>query len=249
MTMLARMLVDVLVISVGCFVAALVNAAVATGGVYIMLAASSAVLPLAAAIPMQSALGAPSLAARIVSFWQDINWPIFLMFMPASAVGVFIGAQIFVSLDEGVIALLLGCLLLALVWLVPQGTTLNLPRQFFYVGGLHGCFATIFGVGLFLQPAILRTGLNRQQITGTLAICLLGLEAMKVTGYVSFGFKYADYWPHILAGAIAGIFGTMVGRRLGDRIPENRFRMVFRCLVTLAGLRLIAKGVMDLGLV
>ena len=247
--MLRRMLVEVLVISVGCFVAALVNAAVATGGVYIMLAASSAVLPLAAAIPLQSALGAPSLAARIVSFWQDINWPIFLMFAPAAAVGVLVGAQIFVSLDEGVIALLLGALLLALVWLVPQGVALNLPRQFLYVGGLHGCFGTIFGVGLFLQPAILRTGLNRQQITGTLAVCLLGLEAMKATGYVSFGFSYADYWPHILAGAIAGITGTLIGKRLGDRIPERQFRLVFRIIVTLAGLRLMAKGVTDLGMV
>ena len=247
--MLRRMLVDVLVISVGCFVAALVNAAVATGGVYIMLAASSAVLPLAAAIPMQSALGAPSLAARIVSFWHDINWPIFLMFAPAAAVGVLVGAQIFVSLDEGVIALLLGALLLALVWLVPHGVALNLPRQFLYVGGLHGCFGTIFGVGLFLQPAILRTGLNRQQITGTLAVCLLGLEAMKATGYVSFGFSYADYWPHILAGAIAGITGTLIGKRLGDRIPERQFRLVFRIIVTLAGLRLMAKGVTDLGMV
>jgi uncharacterized membrane protein YfcA len=124
-----------------------------------------------------------------------------------------------------------------------------LPRQFIYVGGLHGCFGTIFGVGLFLQPAILRTGLTRQQITGTLAICLLGLEVMKATGYVSFGFSYADYWPHILAGAVAGIIGTLIGKRLGDSMPEQRFRMVFRVLVTLAGLRLITKGVVDLGLV
>lgn len=247
--MLRRMLVDILVISLGCFVAALVNAAVATGGVYIMLAASSAVLPLAAAIPMQSALAALSLIARIMSFRRDINWPIFLMFAPAAAIGVVVGAQIFVSLDEGVMALLLGVLLLALVWLVPKGVELNLPRQFLYVGGLHGCFGTIFGVGLFLQPAILRTGLNRQQITGTLAVCLLCLETMKATGYVSFGFSYADYWPHILAGAIAGIAGTLMGKRLGDKIPERHFRMVFRTLVTLAGLRLIAKGVTDLGMV
>ena len=247
--MLPRMLVEILVISVGCFAAALVNAAVATGGVYIMLAASSTVLPLAAAIPMQSALAAPSLITRIVTFWRDINWPIFLMFAPTAAVGVVVGAQIFVSLDEGVIALLLGALLLALVWLVPGGAALNLPRRFLYVGGLHGCFGTIFGVGLFLQPAILRTGLNRQQITGTLSVCLLCLEAMKATGYVSFGFSYADYWPHVLAGAIAGIAGTLIGKRLGDRIPERHFRMVFRMLVTLAALRLIAKGVTDLGLV
>ena len=247
--MLRRMLAEILVISVGCFLAALVNAAVATGGVYIILAASSAVLPLAVAIPMQSALGAPSLAARIATFWRHINWPIVLMFTPTAEVGVVVGAQIFVSLDKGIMALLLGILLLALVWLVPKGVTVNLPRRFLYVGGLHGCFGTIFGVGLFLQPAILRTSLDRRQITGTLAVCLLGLEVMKTMGYISVGFSYAEYWQHIVAGAIAGVAGNVVGRRLGDRIPEQRFRAVFRALVTLAGLRLMAKGAIDLGVI
>ena len=110
--MLPPMLVEIMVITVGCFVAALVNAAVATGGVYIMLAASSAVLPLVAAIPMQAALAAPSLLARIVTFWPHIHWRIFAMFAPAAAVGVLIGAQVFVALDEGVISVALGGLLL-----------------------------------------------------------------------------------------------------------------------------------------
>ncbi|MEC7485574.1 MAG: TSUP family transporter, partial [Pseudomonadota bacterium] len=109
------MLVEIMVITVGCFVAALVNAAVATGGVYIMLAASSAVLPLVAAIPMQAALAAPSLFARIVTFWPHIHWRIFAMFAPPAAVGVLIGAQVFVALDEGVISVALGGLLLLLV--------------------------------------------------------------------------------------------------------------------------------------
>ena len=245
--MLGPMVLDVLVISAGCFVAALVNAAVATGGVYIMLAASSAVLPLAAAIPMQSALGAPSLLARIVVFRQHVNWPIFAMFVPAAALGVVVGARIFVTLDDAVISLLLGALLLAIVWLVPDGVTLKLPRQFLYVGGLHGFFGTIFGVGLFLQPAMLRTSLTREQITATLAICLLALEVMKASSYVGFGFDYADYLPHIVGAAISGVIGTILGKRFGNRIAERHFRMIFRIIVSIAGLRLLGKAVIELG--
>ena len=245
--MLPPMLVEIMVITVGCFVAALVNAAVATGGVYIMLAASSAVLPLVAAIPMQAALAAPSLLARIVTFWPHIHWRIFAMFAPAAAVGVLIGAQVFVALDEGVISVALGGLLLLLVWGVPKGLSLTLPHPFMYVGGLHGFFGTLFGVGLFLQPAMLRTQLNRLQITGTLAICLLVLEGMKATSYVSVGFDYSAYWPHILAGAVAGIIGNIAGHRLSGGITERHFRIIFKLVVTLAGLRLLAKGVIDLG--
>lgn len=245
--MLPPMLVEIMVITVGCFVAALVNAAVATGGVYIMLAASSAVLPLVAAIPMQAALAAPSLLARIVTFWPHIHWPIFAMFAPAAAVGVLIGAQVFVALDEGVISVALGGMLLLLVWGVPKGMSFTLPHPFMYVGGLHGFFGTLFGVGLVLQPAMLRAQLNRLQITGTLAICLLVLEGMKATSYVGVGFDYSAYWPHILAGAVAGIIGNIAGHRLFGGITERHFRIIFKLVVTLAGLRLLAKGVIDLG--
>ena len=122
-----RMEVEILVIAAGCFVAALVNAAVATGGVYIMLVASSAVLPLAVAIPMQAALAAPSLIARMVTFRSHIEWRIFAMFAPAAALGVLVGAQIFVALDESVISVALGGLLLVLIWGIPQGVSVNLP--------------------------------------------------------------------------------------------------------------------------
>ena len=244
--MLAHMLVEIVVITVGCFVAALVNAAVATGGVYIMLAASSAVLPLAEAIPMQAALAAPSLLARIVTFRPHIRWRIFAMFAPTAAVGVLLGTKVFVSLDEGVMSVALGGLLLLLVWGVPKRVSLTIPHRFLYVGGLHGFFGTLFGVGLFLQPAMLRTGLNRLQITGTLAVCLLILEAMKAASYISVGFDYSAFWPHIIAGAIAGISGNLAGHRLAGSISEQHFRIIFRLLVSLAGVRLLGTGLIDL---
>ncbi|MGC6452407.1 MAG: TSUP family transporter [Candidatus Puniceispirillaceae bacterium] len=243
---LAGMVLEVIVIACGCFAASAVNAAFATGGVHITLAASSAVLPLSAAIPMQVALNATSLLARIYTFWRQIHWPVFVMFAPAAALGVIAGAQVFVSLDEGVIALCLGWLLLALVWLVPDGINLKAPRRFRLVGILHGFFSTIFGVGLFLQPAILRTELGRLQITGTLAACLMALELVKAGGYVGFGFSYASYWPHIMAGALSSLVGNLVGHRLGRYVSEDRFRLVFKLLVTFVGIRLILKGGLSL---
>jgi len=240
------MVLEVLVIACGCFAASAVNAAFATGGVHITLAASSAVLPLSAAIPMQVALNATSLLARMFTFWAHIRWPIFLMFAPAAALGVIAGARVFVSLDEGVIALCLGGLLLALIWLVPDGIRLKTPDRFRLVGVLHGFFSTILGVGMFLQPAILRTDLVRLQITATLAACLMALELVKGGGYIIFGFDYAAYWPHILAGAAASIIGNLTGQRLGRFVSEARFRLVFKLLVTLVGLRLVLKGVAEL---
>jgi uncharacterized membrane protein YfcA len=164
------------------------------------------------------------------------------MFLPMAEAGSMIGAGVFVALDEGIIALSLGILLLALIWFVPQGIKLGDPRRFLMVGGLHGFFGTIFGVGLFLQPAVLRTEMTRLQITGTLAVCLLGLDIVKSAGYVSFGFDYAHYLPHIGVAIVASLAGTWVGGRIGTRIPEDKFRLVFKWLITIVGLRLVIKG-------
>ena len=240
------MFFEIIVIAFGCFAASAFNAAFATGGVHITLAATSSVLPLAAAIPMQAALNTPSLLARIFAFRRHIHWPIFLMFAPAAALGVFLGARVFITLDEGVISLCLGGLLLALIWLVPEGIKLKSPDRFRLVGALHGFFGTIFGVGLFLQPAILRTDLGRLQITATLAACLMSVELMKGGGYVMVGFDYIAYWPHILIAAAASIAGHVSGQRLGELVSEKLFRLMFKLLVTLVGLRLAVKGALSL---
>ena len=207
------------------------------------LTLSSAVLPLAAAIPMQVALNATSLLARIITCWRHINWSIFAMFAPPAAIGAILGARVFVSMEEGVISLCLGMLLLVIVWGVPKGIQFSLPNRFALIGGAHGFLSTIFGVGLFLQPAMF-TDLARLQITGTLAACIMALELVKAGGYAGFGFDFTEYWPHILAGAVTSIIGNLAGHRLGAHVSEARFRLVFKAIVTLVGVRLLIKGVL-----
>ena len=236
------MIEELVVIALGCFLASIVNAALATGGIYIMLAATTAVLPVSVAIPMQTVLALPSLIGRIYMCRRDINWPIAKMFLPMAVPGSLIGAGVFVALDEGIIAIALGLILLALIWLVPKGIAFGNPRRFLLVGGLHGFFGTVFGVGLFLQPAILRTEMTRMQITGTLAVCLLGLDIVKSASYVSFGFNYLDYLPHIGVAFVASFAGTVLGGHIATLIPEARFRSLFKWLITLVAIRLVLKG-------
>lgn len=230
------------VITLGSFAASFVNAAFATGGVYILLAASSAVLPLTAAVPLQSAFAFSSLIARIAYFWAHISWPIVGAFALGSMIGVLLGARIFVGLSEATIALLLGSLLLVFIWFPKVDWRIPFKHPFFLVGGLHSFLATLFGVGALLQPAILRTNLLKLQITSTLAACLITMDVFKMTGYVSFGFSYLDYVPHIVLATIAGFAGTWAGRHVTHKISERTFRLAFKGLITLVALRLLYRA-------
>ena len=112
---------DVVLITLGSFAAAFVNAAFATGGVYIMLLTSVSVLPLSHAIQLQSAFAAGSLAARIIYFWKYMDWYIVRTFLLGCLFGVYLGTLAFAALPENVISLLLGLVLLALIWTPKSG--------------------------------------------------------------------------------------------------------------------------------
>ena len=234
--------IAVLVITLGSFAAAFVNAAFATGGVYIMLLASVSVLPISFAVPLQPAFAGASLSARIFLFRQYINWRIVSVFVLGSLLGVYLGTRTFVAMPENTIAILLGVVLLALIWMPGFKRRIPIRHPFFFVGIVHSYLGALFGVGGVLQPFMLRTDLVKLQITGTLAACLLALDVLKATGYVSFGFSYLDFIPHIIGATVAGFAGTWVGKRVTHHISEDLFRRVFRILVSLVALRLVYKG-------
>lgn len=234
--------ITLVVITVGGFIAAFVNAAFATGGVYIVLLSSISVLPITAAIQLQAAFSASSLFGRVFFFWKDIDWTIVSTFALGCLVGVGLGTVTFANLPDQLISILLGFVLLLMIWLPKLPKAPRLKRPFMYIGVVHSYISAIFGVGGILQPAILRTDLRKDVITGTLAACMVAMEAMKVSGYLSIGFNYANYIPHIICANIAGVLGVWAGKRVTHLISEQTFRTFFKIFVSLVALRLIWRG-------
>ena len=58
------------------FVAAAFNAAFAVGGAVIILATTTAVLPVAAVVPLHSGLLVGSTVGRLLMFWRHVDWGI-----------------------------------------------------------------------------------------------------------------------------------------------------------------------------
>ncbi|PCH96428.1 MAG: hypothetical protein COB84_04855, partial [Rhodobacteraceae bacterium] len=139
------------VITIGSFVAGFVNAAFATGGVYVLLAASASVFPMTIVVPLQSVFAFSSLMGRVYFFWRHINWPMVKAVVLGAAIGVTIGTLVFVNLNERMIAICLGALLLFWVWMPKFNTKFSVKHPFFYLGILHSFLATMFGVGALLQ--------------------------------------------------------------------------------------------------
>lgn len=233
----------VYVIVIGSFIAAVCNAAFGNGGAMIVLAATSAVLPIVAIVPIHSTLLIGSTASRVVVFREHIRWRIAGPFLVGSVIAVAIASRLYVELPERVIAIAIATLMLIAIWLPTISWRPRIAHPWGIVGFVHSFLSTLFAYGAVLHSVILHAGLGRREVVGTMGAALTGMAIFKITGYAANGFDYRPYLVVITLSVLSAFAGTWIGRLLIDRISERTFRVAFRLLVTITALRLMYIGV------
>ena len=231
------------IIVAGTFVASLFNAAFSAGGALIVLAITSTVLPVQAIVPIHSTLLIGSTATRILFFWDYIDWTLVRPFIAGSLAGAFLGARIYVELPEAIIAVAIALVMLVAIWLPGLPWRPRIRHPWAIVGFVHSFLSTLFAYGALLHAVILHTKLDRRQIVGTLGGCLAGMSVFKIAGYAFYGFDYSPYYAVIVAAMVVSFAGTALGRMIVDRLSEERFRLVYRVLITASALRLLYSGI------
>lgn len=221
------------------FLAAAFNAAFSVGGAMIVLAATTAVLPVVAIVPLHSGLLIGSTFGRMFMFWRYLRWDIVRPFLVGSLFGTALGARIYFELPEQVIALAIAVVMLIAIWLPEVSWRPRIRHPWTVVGFFHSLLSTLFAYGAILHAVALHAGLNRRQMVATLAGCLSGMSVFKIAGYAWYGFDYRPYLLLIVAAVLASIVGTWLGKRLSERLPEDRFRLAYRLIITLTALRLL----------
>ncbi len=230
-------------IVIGSFIAAVCNAAFANGGALIVLAVTSAVLPINAIVPIHSTLLIGSTASRVVVFREHIRWHIAGPFLVGSVIAVAIASRLYVELPEQVIAIAVGALMLIAIWLPAVSWRPRIAHPWAVVGFLHSFLSTLFAYGALMHAVILHAGLRRREVVGTMGAALTGMAVFKITGYAVNGFDYRPYLVVIALSVLSAFAGTWVGKLLIDRISEKAFRIAFRLLVTMTALRLVYTGI------
>jgi len=227
----------------GSFFSSFISATFAVGGGFIMLAILSSALPITSAVPLHSWMMLGLSLGRFWYFRKDINWHIVIPFILGACIGVFAGGRVYFDLSEYLLSLVIGLLILGAVWM-PQRVRWGsqLPTPFFWVGIIHSFISTLFSFGGLYQPLMLRAALTKLQIVGTLAAGLLLMNLLKLGAYSYYGFDYGPYFGVILAAVLVAIPGAFLGKKVLHRIPEDRFRLIFRIIMTCFALRLLYRA-------
>ena len=111
----------------------------------------------------------------------------------------------------------------------------------FFGCGVFGGFATMFvgGTGPLVAPFVNAACQERQLVVATHASLMTFQHLFKVILFGVLGFAFGPYIPLMVCLIGFGVCGTIIGRRVLDRLPEKTFRIALQTILTLLAASLL----------
>lgn len=181
---------------------------------------------------------------KIVFFKKGLNWKLILTFGIAGIAGSFLGASIIFSVSEKLLSQILGGFLVTYVlflflkpkFKIPKGTITALSG-----GGLSGFFAGIFGVGGAVRGVFLSVfDLPKAVYISTAGTIALFIDSTRIITYLlnNVTLENQFLWGFLLF-IPASFIGAGVAKKIVDRIPQSKFRMVITAFLFLVGIKFL----------
>jgi uncharacterized membrane protein YfcA len=244
--------VSAVAIAAAAFLGSLASAMTGAGGAIILSMVTAPIIGVGAVVQTISVAMALSHIARIQAFRRDIDWPIATWIMAWSIPGCGIGALIYTSLDEQVIAVLLGLFMLGVVL-----ARRALPKEAFSLSrrwiaacsfGFGLVSGTTIGGGILVLPILAGAGLAGAAFVATDAVVGMALHVVKM---VIFSTASVLTMQQFVLGLIIGVMmipGAYVAHWLIRRMPLRVHASLIDAVIVLGGIGFLAHAYRSLGL-
>ncbi|NNL68049.1 MAG: sulfite exporter TauE/SafE family protein [Myxococcales bacterium] len=166
-----------------------------------------------------------------------------ILLLPMGFAGLWLARQ----LPPDATRLVIGVFVLLATWaprwllLGSHPDRIDRNRRFFLLGGVVGFLnVTLGATGPLIAPFFLNLGLTRQALVGTKAACQLLGHLAKIVIFGVVGFAYAEWVIPLALLCLAVVVGTWAGSRMLERVSEKAFVRLYKTVLTLIALRLVA---------
>ena len=222
------------------FVGSLIAASLGLGGGLLNLAAMTLFLPPTVLIPIHAVVQIGSNGFRALLMRRDILYSVIPAFAVGTLVGSFIGGRALFAMEIWVLQAILGLFVLYATW-APKFKSSNPGPLKFFGCGVFGGFATMFvgGTCPLVAPVVNAACKERQEVVSTHAVLMTFQHFFKVILFGVLGFAFGPYIPLLLGLIIFGVCGTLVGKKVLDKLPEKVFRIGLQTILTLLAARLL----------
>ena len=230
--------------AVGFLTAALSGVAGLGGGTILIGVLYALGLAPSVAVPLHAAVQFVSNLSRTVAFRRHVEWHAAGWFLLTAAPTPFLVARFVASANVNLILLLLaGLILVSLVPSKDGAEPLRARPAFLLAGLLNGTVGMfVSATGLFVGRLFLRPEWSKETVVATLAMTQTLGHLLRVFGYASVGFAVTQRLDLLLPLVLSVVVGTFAGRWLHERLPETRFRQLFKAILVVLSLKLIDDG-------
>ncbi|SMC84235.1 Sulfite exporter TauE/SafE [Fulvimarina manganoxydans] len=238
---------SVLILIVASFFTSALTAAFALGGGVTLLGLMTLVLPVAVLIPLHGVVQFASNAGRLAVQRRAVVWEKAVPFILGGLIGAAIGARMVVSLPESLLQTLLGGFILLTVF-VRLPSLERLKNWHYALAGAVTTFLSMFVGASGPLNAVLfsRAFSQREQVVATMAAVTASQHALKVIAFLAAGVVLWPYAGLVAAMIATGFLGTLAGTAFLKRLPEARFRIGLKLLLTVLAIELLRRGLLGL---
>ena len=233
------------VLIVASFFTSALTAAFGVGGGMVMLLLMGMLMPVATLIPVHGAVQLGSNSGRAWHQRAHVRWAVVAPFAIGSVFGAIAGFFVVVQLPDALLKLVLGCFVIAIVWItIPKADRIG-PATLAFASAVLAVISMFVGASGALLSALFAQIFagDRRALVATHGAAMIAQHGLKIVVFALAGFAFAAWMPLILAMIASGFLGTVYGTTLLDRIPEESFRKWFRIGVTLLALDMLRQGI------
>jgi uncharacterized membrane protein YfcA len=185
-------------------------------------------------------------ALRFFLIRKSLNRRVLLSFGLTSAAGGLIGALLHNVFQNIVLTIIFGCLLVLAGMLGLTGLSEKIRFRgivAWIAGGASGLFGGLVGnQGGIRSAALLGFKLDKDEFVATATGIALMVDVARVPVYLAFqGAQIASVWQLVLIATIGVIVGTITGKRILKRLPENIFKKIVAGIILLVGVLVLVR--------
>lgn len=225
------------------FLTSAFTAAFGIGGGVALITVLLQILPPAVVLPLHGIVQTGSNGGRAWAMRESIHWPIWRWFLIGSIVGVALASMVFFSLPTRALLLCLSAFILWSLW-APKFKASGIPEVGFIGVGALATFLTMFvgATGPIVAAFWDQKKLGKQGQVATHGAVMTVQHGLKCVAFGFLGFGFSEWLPLIIAMVVLGYAGTLLGKKVLARLPEETFAIGFKWTLTLLALRLAYQG-------
>ncbi len=180
-------------------------------------------------------------ALRFFLLRRFLNRQVVISFGLTSAAGGLVGALLHNTFQNVVLTIIFGCLLVfaGISGLTGLADKLKFKGSIVWLaGGISGLFGGLVGnQGGIRSAALLGFKLDRDQFVATATGIALMVDVARMPVYLAVQWdQIVSIWQFILIATIGVIIGTVGGKKILEKLPENIFKKTVATIILLIGI-------------